>query len=413
MPHADAAVLRPGGILGLDELERLIIPRVATIEASALEIDLAEAEVRQARLLPNPVLDLGWGTIPLGPTNPPGLARPLANIPNYGVGLSFKFPVGKRRPAIGRAQALVEAARARLDATTRAVSLQLAGLLGQLAVATLRRDGVHALVDTAKRAVVAAEARLAAGFGTPFDVDRLQIDLRRLEQQLGSADSDISAVLAACTGVAAMPCEGFTNSAEARQFLIVWIDDPALASAALDERPDLRALSALERAAAAEQRLARAQGFPDPTVRLGYLHDRFIVAGNQRSSLELSVSFPLPIFDRGQALRDAARARQARIAGERRRRIATSELRVRALYDRVAVQRERQRQLSRDLIPRAQAILDEMEHAADTRLLSLVDVLQARRTMSELLIEEADSYADAFNAHIELLAEYPRASAEF
>jgi cobalt-zinc-cadmium efflux system outer membrane protein len=39
---------------------------------------------------------------------------------------------------------------------------------------------------------------------------------------------------------------------------------------------------------------------------------------------------------------------------------------------------------------------------------ALGDVLQSRRTMSELLLEEADSYADAFDAYLELLAEFPR-----
>lgn len=401
-------VLQARADLDLPALERVVATRAPQVETSTLEVELAQAELRQSRLLPNPTLDLGWGTVPVGPLNPPGLARPLANVPNYAVGLAYTFPVGKRRPAIRRAEALAEAAQARLAAETRTLSLRLAGLLGALAVVTLRRDGVHNLVEDAERAVHVAETRLASGFGAPLDLDRLRIDLSRTEQLLRSADSDLAATLSACASLVTMHCQTFPSSAEARRFLARWIDAAARPGGDLADRPDLRALTALERAAVAEERLARAQALPDPTLRLGYLHDRFTVAGNQLNSLNLGLSFPLPIFDHGQASRDAARARQVRYAAERRRRIAAGEARAQALLEYVEAQRARQRVLSGEILPKAQAMLADMERAADTRLVSLSDVLQARRTISELLIEEADSYADAFNAYLELLAEFPR-----
>jgi cobalt-zinc-cadmium efflux system outer membrane protein len=408
-PPADGAQrFVPAVTLDLPDLERIIAARTPALEAANLEVEVAEADRQQSRLLPNPSLDLGWGTVPVGPLNPPGLARPLANVPNYAIGLSYTVPVGKRRPRIQRATALAEASRARREALTRTLSLQFAGLLGQLAVATLRREGARSLVEDAARAVEVASTRLASGFGTPLDLDRLRIDLSRSEQLLRSVESDLSATLAACSGLVAMRCEAFTSSAEARGFLARWIDQAPLPTGALAERPDLRALAANERAATAELRLARAQRLPDPTVRLGYLHDRFVISGNQMNSLNLGVSFPLPLFDHGQAMIAAARARQARFAAERRRRLAASEVRSQALRERVAAQRTRQHALSEQIIPRARALLDEMERAAETRLVALGDVLQSRRTMSELLLEEADSYADAFDAYLELLAEFPR-----
>lgn len=399
--HASAA-------LDLPAIERVVATRAPQVEASALELEVARSELRQSRLLPNPTLDLGWATIPVGSLNPPGLARPLANVPSYAVGLAYTFPVGKRAPGIRRAEAVVEASQAQLEGTARVLTLRLAGLLGELAVITLRRDGVRNLVEDAERAVHVAETRLASGFGAPLDLERLRIDLSRTEQQLRSADSDLDATLAACAGLVAMPCRGFTSSAEARRFLARWIDGATLPDGEVAHRPDLRALTALERAAAAEERLARARALPDPTVRLGYMHDRFTISGNQANSLNLGISVPLPIFDRGQALRDGARVKQARYAAERERRVAAGEARVQALLRRVEVQRARQRNLSAEILPRAQAMLADVERAADTRLVSLSDVIQARRTMNELLIEEADSYSDAFNAYLELLAEFPR-----
>lgn len=402
----------PDAALDLADLERIVGARTSTIEAANLEVELAEAERLQSRLLPNPELDLGWGTLPVGRLNPTDLQRPMANVPNYSVGLSYTVPVGKRRPRMQRAQALVEASQASRGALTRALSLRFAGLLAELAVATLRREGVRSLAEDAARAVDVAERRLAGGFGTPLDLDRLRIDLSRSEQLLRSAESDLSATLAACSGLVGLRCEGFASSEAARAFLARWIDAAARPGGALDARPDLQALAANERAAEAELRLARAQRLPDPTVRVGYVHDRFLVSGNQMNSFNLNVSFPLPIFERGQAMAAAARAKQTRFAAERQRRRAASEVRSQALLERVTAQRDRQRALSQELIPRARAVLTEIERAADTRLVGLGDVLQARRTMSELLLEEADSYADAFDAYLELLAEFPRDNPE-
>lgn len=404
---AAGAPFRPDAGTDLPALERLMAATAPDVEAARLDLDLARADLRQSRLLPNPSLDVGWGTIPVGPLNPPDLGRPLARVPNYAVGVSYTIPVGKRRPAIARARELEAAAEARVRLAVRALSLRLASLLGELAVVTLRSEGIRNSLEDAERAVHVAESRLASGFGSPLDVDRLRIELSRSEQLLRSAESDATALIAACAGLVAHPCEGFRDSGEARRFLVAWLGTRETTREALARRPDLEALAAEARAARAEERLGRAARLPDPTIRLGYLHDRFLASGAQMNSLNVSVGFPLPLFDRGQALVDAARARQARYAAERQRRIVASEARITALSRRVEAQRARQRVLSEELLPRAQAVLDTLEKAAETRLVSLADVIQARRTMSELLIEEADSYADAFSASIALIAEQP------
>ncbi len=67
----------------------------------------AHADLVRARLLPNPVAQLAVNTIPIGPTNPPGLDR-LTEVPNASVSISELFELGKRGP---RATALREAAR--------------------------------------------------------------------------------------------------------------------------------------------------------------------------------------------------------------------------------------------------------------------------------------------------------------
>lgn len=402
------ATFVPSADLDLPALERVVRRRSAALQSAALDVDLAAADVKQSRLLNNPTLDGAWSTIPIGDSNPKNLPSPLANVPNYTVGLSYTFPLGKRGPREERAIAAHRGASATLDANARSLALTFARLLGQLATSTLRRDGVRGMVEDGRRSVAIAESRLGASFATPLDVDRMRIDLARTEQTLLSVESDISAALADCSALAGATCEGFASSAEARGLLDRWIRRAAGASPArLEDRPDLRALEAQRDAAVAEGSLARAQAIPDPTVRFAYTHDRFVASGNQQNSLSLSVSLPLPLFDHGQAAAQAAEAKKARFGEQRARAIEAAEARIPALARRVESQRRRQEALAKDILPRAVGALRDVERAAESRLLPLTDVIQARRAVDELLVEEADSYRDAFDATVELAAELP------
>ncbi|AKT42414.1 TolC family protein [Chondromyces crocatus] len=403
----------PAATLDLAALTRLVAQRNASIETAQLEADLAAAEVAQSRLFGNPTLDATWDTIPVGETNPPGLRRPFANVPNYGVGLSYTFPLGKRGPRIEQATAMERAARASVESETREQAIALARLLGVVATSTLRLVGVRDIVTSGNRSIAIAEERLASTFGTPLDVDRLRIEVSRSEQVVLSAESDRTYALAACASLVGMPCQGFRSEDEARGFLTGWIERVARVAIPerLEERPDLRALDAYSKAASAEADLARAQAIPDPTVRFGYVHDRFLESGNHMNSFNLSVSLPLPFFDHGQAQARAAEAKRSRFSAQRTKAVQAARAKIPTLSARLKAQRERQEALSTRIMPRALEVLRNVERAVDGRLLPLSDAIQARRTVGELLVEEADSFADAFDAALELSAELPTVTA--
>jgi cobalt-zinc-cadmium efflux system outer membrane protein len=410
--RATAVVFRPDARVDLVALTNLVIDRSPSLQTARLDQDLAAAEVAQSLLWENPAFDASWSTIPLGETNPPGMPSPLADIPSYGVGVSYRFLIGKRGPRQERARALQAGARAARDAAARSQALGLVRVLGSLALATLRRGGAAGIVDDARRSLELARARLDATFGTPLDVDRLQIELSRVHQQVLRADGDMGAARAACASVVGMRCEGFGGAAAAREFLLAWVVRGERASeAALGQRPDIRALEAYGRAAQAEVGLARAMSIPDPTVRLGYLHDRFVVAGNQQISLSLAVLAPLPVFDHGQAAAMAAAAKRDRLAAQRARLLDAARARVPALRLALEAQRRRRQAIAGEMLPRARAVLQDLERAAGNRLVALTDVIQARRTVHELLVEETDSIGDAFEASVELLVQLPDASA--
>jgi len=414
---AAKGAFRPSAELDLRALDQMVRVHAPGLEAASLELDLAAAEVKKSHLLLNPTLDIGWGTIPIGSTNPPGLAAPMANVPNYGVGLSYTFLLGKRGPLQDRAAALEYAARAGLDNAARVQALGLAHGLGLLATTMLRSAGLRRLAEDGKQQVAIAEARVSAQFAPGLELDRLKVEASRLEQAARSAESDVSVAVSSCSALLGAPCEPFASPEEARHFLVRWIERAAptdalsnIAIVAIEQRPDVRALAAYGKAAEAEARFARALAIPDPTVRVGYVRDQFVVAGNQLNSLNVSVSIPLPIFDHGQAELAAAQARRARAEAQRQKTIEASRSRLPALRQRLEAQKKRQQVLAGEILPRAERTLHDLSRAAEGRLVPLTDVIQARRMVSELLIEEADSFGDAFDASLEIAAELVKTS---
>lgn len=407
---ASSSVFEPRAELDLLALERVVRERSPALQSAELEIDEARAEVRQSQLWGNPVLDGSWDTIPVGETNPPGLEHPFARIPNYGVGLSYTFLMGKRGPKQERALALARSAVASRDVAIREHALELAHVLGDVATTLLRLEGMRSLAREGADAISLAEARVQAKFGVPLEVDRLRIEVDRTNQQLLDAEGDLMGALAACSSLIGSSCRPFQGSEEARLFLEGWIGRMQRAEGRIEERPDLRKWEAERVAAQAELSYAKALAIPDPTVRVGFVHDRFLISGNQMNSVNLSVSVPLPFFDRGQAQRSVAEARHARASALRERIVSASEATIPVLKRRIEVYVRQQKLLQEDILPRAREVMQSLERAAESRLVPMTDVLQARRAWSELLLDEANCYRDAFDAALLLAAELPSAS---
>jgi outer membrane protein, heavy metal efflux system len=398
---------RPTATTDLPLLRDWVTRRSPRLQQELLASDAAEAEVKQSKLLDNPQLDGSWGTIPVGPTTPAGLSSPLTTVPSYGIGLSYTFPLGKRGPRQRKAKAEAEAASANALAIARDEALDLARVLGEMAVATLRVRGLSELVDQQKASITLAESRVTSGFATPLDLDRLVIERSRTEQQVFANEVLLRRAQAACSSLVASRCETFASTEEARGFLSAWIRqaDHDAGSPAPEARPDVRALEATRRSFQAEAELAKATAIPDPTVRVGYLYDQFVLSGNQRHSVNLSVSIPLPVFDSGRTKEAGAQQKEARAGAARARILDGASARIESLRG-VLVSQDAQREvLLRDMLPKARQVVADLERAASTRLIPLTDVIQARRTLLELLVQEAETQGEAFETSIDLLAE--------
>lgn len=398
----------PTSAIDLPALMTAVRDRSAALQADHLEVDVKAAEARQSHLVDNPVLDGAVGTIPLGTPNPPELQDPLSNIPNYSVGLSLHPDLGRRGARITRAERQSEAAEASREAAVRREALRLLRILGDLALATLRLSTDQHLAAQSRSALALARDRVRTGYGPPLDADRAEIELLRLEQQVAADQGDVLTAQATCAEILGMRCARFTSEDEARRFLASWTEraDPSQApprDLQIGLRPDLRALANLQAGAQAEARLAQAQWLPDPTLRVGYMYDRFIASGNQQHSLSVSLSLPLPLLDHGQAGMQAAQARIRRYTAQRELATQAATVRAEALRLALATQRQRLLALQQQVVPRGQAILNAIRRAFEARAVPLTDLNQAHRALDELLLQEAAALADVFRLGVDLI----------
>lgn len=404
-----AGVFGPSADTNLESLEALLAERSPTLVAEQLGVASAEADLARSRVFENPQLALTLGNIPLGETNPKDLCNGIGAdcagryIMNYGASLSYRFELGKRGNRQTRERETLTATRATLEFATRMRALDLARLLGKLAVITLRRAASGEVLGAARAFAKLTEQRASSGFVAPMELDRLEIDIVRIENAILADEADEQAALAQCSAIVASSCTTFATAADARAFLDHWLQ-ASVDKGWLHQRADIRALDGAIRAARADKALSEMRALPDPTLSIGYLHDRFTVSGNQLNALTIGVSIPLPFFDHGQADAAAAAARAERLEKQRELLLAANERTIEALEAMVARQAGRRQTIREKMLPKAQALVANLEKAVAAKALPLSDLQQARRALFELLEAEADAAFDGFNAKLDLLA---------
>lgn len=361
------------------------------LKQARAKVAAARAEASRSEFLPNPALDLSVNTIPVGPLNPPGLQSPLLNVPNVGVALSVLLEIGKRGPRQDSTRLAARAAALDALEQLRQRVLLAEEAISDVAAAEVRVATLMVLASDAERLTQLQRARAEKGDTSPLDADRAQLEEEGIFTSLGEARDALAEGLRACTDAVGARCSPFGDRGRAS----AWLERAttaasASASAELADRPDLQSLAATEESAQAAKVLAERRAIPDPTVRVGYVHDTFLVSGNQENSLYVGLSFPLPMFDHGQADAVAARA-AAKAASEARDRLtqmAGSQLA--RVESELASVEGRQRRLRNQSLPLAQSVVQRLNAAVTRGAAPIQELLLARRTYAELLLTAND-----------------------
>jgi cobalt-zinc-cadmium efflux system outer membrane protein len=403
---SEPATLSPGDYRNETRLVDLLWTRAPDVLDARSSLGSAASDLLRSETLPNPAFDFTWGTVPVGPTNPVDLQEPLTSVPNYSFGVSELLEIGKRGVRQDAASADLERTRAQAFATLSGKFFELLDSIGRIAHAQMRVATYDTLVKASDDLLSLDRARASKGESALVDVDRSEVEHVRLLAHRDSAAAELDEARAQCAALIAAECPEFASAHDAGEFLgqESHADLPRDWSSDIEQRrSDIEALGAGVRAAQKKQDLARRRAIPDVTVRVGYLYDTFVAAGNQRNSLSLGVQLPLPVFDRGQADFQAASATRSQYAGERRALLDASRLALDSAVRQRDLVATRSHRLD-EALAKARSVRDTIEATARRGGGSMADILLARRSYQELLLEREDLDLEAFSAALKVRA---------
>jgi outer membrane protein, heavy metal efflux system len=363
-----AAPLRTTAADALTEAEavRHALARPQLLDALQGGVDAATADAIAAGLRPNPSFDYEHErTDSIGGDATEQKAR-----------LSQAFDLSGRR-ALRReaAEGRVEAVRQDAAARRSAVAIEVRSAFHE-ALSFTRR--IEILLDWEKTLAQVEDtlARLERG-GEVSGYDRRRIARERLVAQARlaeaqAADERARERLAALIGPradVALAGEVLPPELPALETLLVQL--PA--------RGDLRALAARVQAHESDRRAASRGWIPDVTVGAGV--KRIEEPGHSDSGLLLTLSVPIPLFDRGQAAGQRASAQARATQGEYQLALAKAEGEVRGTWRQAKSLREATLRFAKASLPASRELARIAEAAyrgGETRILELLDAYRSR-----------------------------------
>lgn len=361
--------------------------------AARARVDAAEAGVSQARVIPNPTLDVGVS----GSASVVDPAKDLGDTVYYSVGLSETIELGKRGPRARAAELRRDAARAE---TRGILADRLADARDALARTVYLTERGHVIEERLRSARHVAElerVRLEHGDISGIDQDRLELDAAAVERGLADNQVDLQAAVAECSALLLGDCWPIDAAMESVDAAAPTPETFGDVDAMIRARPDVRAALLASSAAKSDAVYYRRHAIPDPTIGLQYARDYYVAAGDQPHRLTATLSLPLPLFDHGQHLARSAES-QATEFGMQARSLETRAVSAaRSLILRRNILRDKLETLAKLAIPRADSVLKSSEDAYHRGQLSLTDLLLVRREHASLLLDALDTRYELFS----------------
>jgi cobalt-zinc-cadmium efflux system outer membrane protein len=307
-------VARGADAVGVEDAVDVALQQNASLAALGAEVAAARARLEGASLVAqeNPELELEAG---------PRRAGGETSV-DLGVGISQRLEVfgqrGLRRAAAKRGLA---AAEARLEMRRVEVAAEVRLAFHRALAAGEQAKLAAEAFSVAEEAVEAVEARVRSGGAARIEANAARIALGGAARDRGEAERRRAEALGALIVLLGLDArEPLRLRGEFAVEPGPELDGEAILGAALERRQDLAAARAELEAARAEARLAAREAWPSPRLGVAYAEeeDARIVRGG--------VAVDLPIFQRNQAARGAARAQ----AEQAERAVAARERSIRA-----------------------------------------------------------------------------------
>ena len=369
------------------------IPRVVTVEeavetalrhnpelkAGEQERDAARGAVLQARVYPNPEIDLALETDRFFAGDGEG---------RRSVGVTQTIvTAGKRRQRQENARLGVNVAEEMLDDAKRRLIGEVEEVFYRLLFTQERLKLAREQIELAGRLVALSEGRFREGFAPEMDVALAKIEYHVGLQEVVGLDQDL---VDARAGLNTLMGQAVDEPIVAQGTLVVpltFVKDTTLSEQALAQRPDLRALTVEAERAASEVALVRAERIPDLTVSLDLTEENAVFDALDLTDRDrlvgLKLSVPIPLFDRKRGDLMSAQSRLRRAESERAALKARIARDVRVASARIVSAETRLEHFTNDVVPLAESNLDLTRQAYEQGFAGILQILEAQRRFAE------------------------------
>lgn len=397
----------PQGGMSFEELARRALTANGELIAARLEIDRAQARLRQAGLRPNPTIDFERTT---------GRITGSKGESETSIGVSVPLEVYGQR---GRR---IELSRIELEATETEVAERERRLVAEVrasyieALTALRElDITGNLNDLDLQLAKFIQVRVNEGDTAPLELNLLQVEVERLRSRRALVEGRLQIALLQLKTLAGMsPTEPLQLREELTTALLPTM--PATLEASIDiaqrTRPDLRLARLNEEVATAGLRLVKAQSRPDVTAFTRYTVSRVVFDDtpvgslfDKDKTLTYGVSIGIPVFNRNQGA--TAEAALAITQAKARREFVEAQIRsqVTSAYLRYESARKALTVFETGVIGRSEANIRTIRTAyelGEFRITDLINeqrrLVDSQREFTEALSEQYRSLADLLTA---------------
>lgn len=359
------------------------VTRNPAIVALRADLGVADAELVKAGLLPDPVV--GWDAMDVLAVELTG-GTPKTVDYLAGLGLSWQLPgPGEIGARVGTAQARKEEVQQRILAAEWRLVREVHGAFTELVAALARLDLNTQSLEIARRTATFFDDARDVGGATAIQKCLAGIELAGLEQERVRLEGELRTSRQVLNGLLGLPPgTDIEPETPADPFVVTDadLDIDQLVEQAVRQRPDLRQLLAVYRAAEEELRLEIARQWPQLAIGTG-------------------LSVVLPMFSRFNAPAiQAAMARRERVAREVRSAVHAIRAETHAAVTTLQNSVQQARAFDDTLLPRVQESLRLTDEAFDAREVTLVEILTAQKQVLDVRSNYLEARIRAAQARI-------------
>jgi cobalt-zinc-cadmium efflux system outer membrane protein len=386
------------------ELAQTALSRNAALQAARESVRQAEARLTQARLWPNPSVEVSRKTDAV-----------FANEGDrgYSVGLSQSVELGRKRAHRTHvAETSIEVAKADVADAERQLIGRLRLLFAEALGAASRVDLFERLEHASDQTVTVMNVRLRAGDASRLDSQLLQAQVNQVRAERLLAENQLAGLVLQIRTIAGVSDAEPLLLRPRPQVADGPMTEEALVTRALEARPDLKAARLREGLADAGITLARSQAVPDVTAFARYGQESLLgpVAMNTQARsfarekvLEFGASMPLPIFNRAQGTISEAASRRAQARAERENLEATIRRETALAFHRYETAHKSLDILQTGVLEQNQASVRIVQLAYDLGELRFLDIVNQQRVLieAETTVVNAQTELNAARADLE------------